>query len=768
MLEPLYLHTRLTILWLHSNALIGTFSRDFHYDGGSVCAHLHVICLNITYFHSSIIQLLACSGRRSPGQLQPLANMTLLTFLRLSDNQLDGSLDPLAYMLNMNILDISRNRFNGTVCALARMTNIKSLAVGGNVLTGNVSCLRNLTALQVQLDISSNQLDGTLDILPSFPQLLILNASHNAFSGLVAPHVASAALTQLAVVDVSWNSFTDGIESLTLFANLRTSLTRLLLARNAFVGSRLLLDVERLPQLVELDLSNNPGVTGLLTQTAAPGRSMVLNAAGSTQFECPTPPFPSTMIVTLSACRQVYDGLLFKFGYAAAGAAAVGLIVYLTKGHQHPRFLRLAASGVWFASCLSFLNDGSVLLEMVTTVTGKTTNCDIVNHRGVFEVFLPLRDTSGIIDLRQGYIGPRGPYCYCGNTTLFPGERQLDLRVDPPPREQTFVEYMTVYTLWLRFATQMSPLLQRAAFRNLCLRFPRCNLAAGSDDQVCGDRYDDAWSNKDNFGFLVCVVTLLVWRGVLEALKLAVIVASFVEGRIVGREYAMPFLQSSPFLPLMGAFGVDWVGDVLRYQRTSRDHLRFFAVQGLLNVLPFLALQLYYVNVVQQTGLKTLSYVSMAINFVLVPVIVLRAGYALYQERTTRALLVASIVAHAKRSSTANNTSASVSTVDVELTSMSRDRSLTWRPLDLSSAASAVGTVAAPSGSLSEDPIDGGEAGGHVHPTMQSADQGSAAVASVHAPPDAVSLDGRVTASGVDAVGLLPAGALNSDSSNQI
>jgi hypothetical protein len=152
----------------------------------------------------------------------------------------------------------------------------------------------------------------------------------------------------------------------------------------------------------------------------------------------------------------------------------------------------------------------------------------------------------------------------------------------------------------------------------------------------------------------------------------------------VGRQFVMPFLQSSLFLPLMGFFGVDWVGDVLRYQRTSKDHLRFFAVQGLLNVLPFLALQLQYVKEVLQTGMDTLPYVSMAINFILVPVIVLRAGYALYQERITRASLVASIVAHAKRSSATSTISDSIDSLDnsIQLTSESRDRSLTWRLLD--------------------------------------------------------------------------------------
>jgi hypothetical protein len=583
---------------------------------------------------------------------------------------------------------------------------------------------------------------------------------------------------------VSSNAFTDHIESLAPFADLSTSLTRLLLARNSFVGSRMLLNVDQMPRLVEVDLSDNAGVTGKLTQSVDPGRSMVLAAAGSTRFECPTPPFPSTMIVTLSAagCRQVFGDLLKLSGYVAVGAAAGGMIICLTKLHQRSRFLRVLAMVVWLAGCLSFFNDGALLFDMVATVTGKTTNCNIINRRGVFEVFLPLRDISGFIGLRQGYMGSRGPICFCGNETAFPGEGFLDLRVDPPPREQTFVEYMTVYTRWAIIDDSIKPYRQLAAFRNLCLRFPQCNLAPGRSDQVCGALFDDSWRNKDDYGFLVCVVLLLVWRGVLEALKLAVIVASFVAGRIVGREFAMPFLQSSPFLPLTGAFGVDWVGEVLRYQRTYQDHLRFFAVQGLLNSCPFLVLQFYYVNVVLQTGLSTMSYVSLVVNFVFVPLMLVRACVAVYNERTARTALVDEIIAHSRQSSAASKSSDSAVSVDVELWSVSRDRSLTWGPLDLSgsSSASPTGQVAALSGCASsseDDTCTGNDASGRaedglVNQTLQldadSASDAGKAVATLCANQFATLSFDRVAAApvsdlGLDDKGLLPAVAIKSD-----
>jgi hypothetical protein len=696
--------------------------------------------------------------------------MSSLRELKLSENHLDGALDPLANMLNMTALDVSRNQFSGTVCALARMTNLISLAVGGNILTGNVSCLHSLTVLQDQLDISFNRLNGTLDVLPCFPKLRILNASRNSFSGLVVPYVTSSKLTQLVVVDISRNSFSDRIESFAPCANsmMSSTLTRLLLAGNAFVGSRFELDVTQTPMLVELDLSDNADLTGKLTQTSALEETMLLTAVGSTRFDCPTPPFPSTVIVTLSACRQEYEGLFALLGYVISGATVVGLIVFLTKGHQHPRFLRLLACSVWFAGFLMFLNDGRLLLEMVATVTGKTTNCDIVNQRDVFESFLPLRDISGLPGLKQGYIGPRGPFCFCGNDTSFSGQDLMDLRVDPPPIEQTFVEYMMVYTLWSVVDYKFLPFRQRAAFRDLCLRYPRCNLVPGSDSLVCGDRYDDAWSNMDDYGFLVCVVTLLVWRGVLEALKLAVIIASFVEGRLVGQDYAMPFLQSSPFLPLMGVFGVDWVGDVLRYQRTSKDHLRFFAVQGLLNVLPFVALQLYYAHTVQQTGLGNLSYVSMAFGLVSVPVIVLRACHALKQEHTTRATLVASIVAHSERSSASSADPDSVSNVDVELTIQSRDRSPTWSPFDQNSPTST--STGATADSLSGSASDSTGAGceGDSHQITQSVDEACAVVSYLHASRDVDSLEARFATSRVDEICLFPTGAMKPDSSDQV
>ncbi len=312
---------------------------------------------------------------------------------------------------------------------------------------------------------------------------------------------------------------------------------------------------------------------------------------------------------------------------------------------------------------------------------------------------------------------------------------------------------------------------------------------------MCADSFDNSWRNKDDYGFLVCVVFLLVWRGVLEALKLAVIVASFVAGRIVGREFAMPFLQSSPFLPLMGAFGVDWVDDVLRYQRTYQDHLRFFAVQGMLNAIPFLALQLHYVNFVQKTGLDTLSYVSLVINFVLVPLLLVRACFAVYKERTARATLVAAIVAHSFRTSKASDASDSFSTasVDVEMTSVSRDRSLTWIPLDLSGSsvfpASPISSTSALSNSshASRSGLDDGlgpgtgtvtgavavDRAGHglVHQSAQlDADsEVSPAVAVLHVDHGAVTYEGRdaptpACAEVVDDIGLLPVGAIKSDS----
>ena len=90
---------------------------------------------------------------------------------------------------------------------------------------------------------------------------------------------------------------------------------------------------------------------------------------------------------------------------------------------------------------------------------------------------------------------------------------------------------------------------------------------------------------------------------------------------------------------------------MLRYQRTYQDHLRFFAVQGFLNVLPFLALQLYYVNVVQQTGMDTLSFVSLVGSSVSVPLLLVQSCYAVFADRLSRSVAVNAIVEQYHRSS---------------------------------------------------------------------------------------------------------------------
>jgi hypothetical protein len=60
---------------------------------------------------------------------------------------------------------------------------------------------------------------------------------------------------------------------------------------------------------------------------------------------------------------------------------------------------------LWVLTFGGLLNDGRTLLGMMSTVIASTLKCSMLNHRGVFDAFLPLRDQSGYGMLGQAGLG---------------------------------------------------------------------------------------------------------------------------------------------------------------------------------------------------------------------------------------------------------------------------------------------------------------------------------------------------------------------------
>ncbi|KAH7866532.1 hypothetical protein Vadar_021637 [Vaccinium darrowii] len=159
------------------------------------------------------LQGLNLSHNRLEGSLpSELSNCTELLHLDVGYNSLDGSIpSSLRSLKGLNTLTLSGNRFTGGVPPfLFQSTTLLSIQLGGNLLGGNIPSsigaiqaaqylqelnlsangltghlpagIANLAMLE-QLDISCNNLTGTLAHIGELESLVEVNVSHNSFSG---------------------------------------------------------------------------------------------------------------------------------------------------------------------------------------------------------------------------------------------------------------------------------------------------------------------------------------------------------------------------------------------------------------------------------------------------------------------------------------------------------------------------------------------------------------------------------------------------------
>jgi hypothetical protein len=318
------------------------------------------------------------------GDVACLAPLTRMQVMDLSGNQLSGTLTGLDSLLQMKTLTLFANKLTGSVSHLARLTLLQSLDLSENAFTGTApvghkcvhamrqtispsSCilisailsiriqpmharamllwwadriagslwyLCNLTRIS-KLSVGANSLQGTLDGLQYLPSLRVLNVSHNGLSGTVGAFVTSRWAT-LSIADFSSNQLVDNLASLAVFEPM-VSLQSLILQRNKFTSTQLELQVgctNHLPQLSNVDLSDNPGITGLLTIRQRPENPVLLDADGTTQFHCPLPVFSGDskqMVSSLSPCKQVFAVVEGSSVGAVAFVVLVVLLLYYYK-----------------------------------------------------------------------------------------------------------------------------------------------------------------------------------------------------------------------------------------------------------------------------------------------------------------------------------------------------------------------------------------------------------------------------------------------------
>ncbi len=182
-----------------------------------------------------------------------------VTELSLLSQSLTGSLPTaLNSLTGLRSLDLSGNQLTGSIPDLSALTSLTHLLLSRNQLTGSIPDLSALTSL-THLLLSRNQLTGSIPALSALTSLAELDLHNNDLTGAI-PDLS--ALTSLAYLHLSANQLTGSIPDLSAL----TSLTHLLLSRNQLTGS--IPALSALTSLTELYLADNQ-LTGSIPALSA-------------------------------------------------------------------------------------------------------------------------------------------------------------------------------------------------------------------------------------------------------------------------------------------------------------------------------------------------------------------------------------------------------------------------------------------------------------------------------------------------------------------
>uniref|UniRef100_A0A453NCX2 non-specific serine/threonine protein kinase n=1 Tax=Aegilops tauschii subsp. strangulata TaxID=200361 RepID=A0A453NCX2_AEGTS len=190
---------------------------------------------------------------------QSLGVLTGLQYLNLSHNSLSGGLPPeLMSSSSITILDVSFNQLNGTLQELPSSTPAQPLQVlniSSNSFTGQFpSTTWKAMANLIALNASKNRFTGQIPthFCNSSPSFTVLELSFNKFSGSIPPSLGNC--SKLRELRAGYNNLSGAIDG-THITNLR-NLVVLHLGWNNFSG-KIPVSIGQLKKLEELHLAYN-------------------------------------------------------------------------------------------------------------------------------------------------------------------------------------------------------------------------------------------------------------------------------------------------------------------------------------------------------------------------------------------------------------------------------------------------------------------------------------------------------------------------------
>lgn len=211
----------------------------------------------------TMLKNLSLAGNSFTGRLIPVLRfMVSLQHLDLSNNMFYGPIpSEINQLWGLNYVNFSSNKFEGWFPSnFEKLNQLRVLDLSSNMIRGDIEDIFSRLINLEFLDLSDNLFSGVISgVLSSFVYTARhLNLSRNGLSGGFFREETILEFQNLAVLDLSYNQLSGSLPS---FGSLRY-LRILCLGNNQFSGTLPEELLESLMPLVELDLSNN-GFTGM-------------------------------------------------------------------------------------------------------------------------------------------------------------------------------------------------------------------------------------------------------------------------------------------------------------------------------------------------------------------------------------------------------------------------------------------------------------------------------------------------------------------------
>jgi hypothetical protein len=511
----------------------------------------------------------------------------------------------------LTYLILTENNFTGTIPAsLSKLEFLMCLQFDSNNIAGTFpSSLSNLRELRI-LRLGQNRIFGTLPSgLENLTQLTVFDAGGNQFVGTIPPSFAQ--LQMLTQLNLTSNQLSGSIPNCLRHL---TNLNLLALSRNDFVGNFELLDATFFPALVDvsenqLGPSLSPFLYGLGKNATKFYASLDIRSQKSQMsFLCPFPDnFPETVLFLRSPCIQPWRTYGIYVGYAAAVMVPLALICYYFRSsisafHERFKFAIYLVQWVGVAAglFLDVLNMNSIIRELLVV----SNNCESINFYAFFSSFF------------SPHFGFYAEFYF----------RPSDLA----PPSTTFSSWLHEYFLVQTRLTMASPstILNIEGFKSICEMMAECRLDLAT--LTCWQQFPDlALTGGAAFKhFFVLTIMVGAIRGGVESCRIFIVALSLLRGSIVGGSGGAEIVRSSlssPLLLLTERTRVDFRQRILDHRPTHRDFLLRIIHAGVLSSIPLLAVNVYFVSMVSQTGLSATNWISLILGLLSVSTMLLQS-----------------------------------------------------------------------------------------------------------------------------------------------